>query len=78
MDLYDSYAGGGEPEPVDDGGGVCNAPPGKGCNKAGVGRGNSAAEWGISLGRRGASETFIRIGRDGTRHITFVTWVERH
>ena len=72
LDTYDSYA-------VDDGGGGgggCNSPPGKGCNKAGFGNGNSAAEWGMSLGRRGAHETFIRIDRDGTRHITFVTWAE--
>lgn len=73
-DSYDSYAsgdgdGGG-------GGGVCNAPPGKGCNKADVGHGNSSSEWGMSQGRRGAAETFIRIDPDGTRHVTFVRWVD--
>jgi len=72
LDSFDSYAGGGS----GGGGGVCNAPPGKGCNKAGVGQGNSKSEWGISLGRRGAAETFIRIDPDGTRHLTFVTWVD--
>jgi len=71
-DSYNSYAGG------DDGGGggTCNAPPGKGCNKAGVGHGNSRADWGLSLGRRGGKERFLRIDPDGTRHLTFVTWVE--
>jgi hypothetical protein len=74
-DTYDSYVsseGGGG------GGGTCNAPPGKGCNKAGVGHGNSRADWGLSLGRRGAQEKFLRIDPDGTRHLTFVTWVEGH
>ncbi len=74
-DSYDSYAG----VPVDDGesgGGGCNAPPGKGCNKPSVGQGNSKSEWGISLGRRGNHETFIRIDPDGTRHLTYVTWVD--
>ena len=74
-DSYNSYAGG-----DDDGasGGTCNAPPGKGCNKAGVGQGNADQGWGISLGRRGAEERFLRIDQDGTRHITFVTWAEGH
>jgi len=72
LDSYDSYVGGGS----GGGGGVCNAPPGKGCNKAGVGDGNSKSEWGMSLGRRGAAESFIRIDPDGTRHLTFVTWVD--
>jgi hypothetical protein len=74
-DSYNSYVsseGGGG------GGGTCNAPPGKGCNKAGVGHGNSRADWGLSLGRRGAQEKFLRIDPDGTRHLTFVTWVEGH
>jgi hypothetical protein len=75
IDSYNSYVsseGGGG------GGGTCNAPPGKGCNKAGVGHGNSRADWGLSLGRRGAQEKFLRIDPDGTRHLTFVTWVEGH
>jgi hypothetical protein len=72
-DSYDSYAGadGGG------GGGACNAPPGKGCNKAGVGHGDAEPGWGISLGRRGAHEKFIRVDPDGTRHVTFVRWVDR-
>lgn len=70
QDSYDSYASGGgsgaDPDP-----GVCNSPPGKGCNKAGF-----AGEigWGASLGRRGNAETFIRIDPDGTMHLTHVTW----
>jgi hypothetical protein len=73
LDTYNSYAG------SDDGGGGggCNAPPGKGCNKAGVGQDNNDQGWGVSLGRRGAHEKFIRIDPDGMRHITFVTWAER-
>ena len=73
LDSYDSYGGGGG-----GGEGGCNAPPGKGCNKSSVGQGNAGSEWGISLGRRGARETFIRIDPDGTRHITFVRWAEGH
>ena len=72
-DSYDSYAGG------DDGGGgsgTCDAPPGKGCNKAGAGPSDADPGWGMSLGRRGAYEKFLRIDQDGTRHITFVRWVE--
>ena len=71
LDSYNSYSGGGS-----GGGEPCNAPPGKGCNKSGVGHGNSRADWGISLGRRGAKEKFLRIDPDGTRHLTFVTWVQ--
>jgi hypothetical protein len=74
-DSYDSYAGAssGSGDTGDDGG-TCNAPPGKGCNKAGS-AGNSDIGWGASLGRRGNAETFIRIDHDGTMHLTHVTWV---
>lgn len=73
-DSYDSYAagdGGGDDGGGDGGGNGCNAPPGKGCNKAGP---NGSEGWGISLGRRGNAETFIRIDADGTMHLTHVTW----
>jgi len=69
-DGYDSYSSGGGGGGGDDG---CNAPPGKGCNKSGVGN-NGDSGFGMSLGRRGQVETFIRIGPDGTRIVTFVTW----
>ena len=72
-DSYNSYVGG---DDGGGGGGTCNAPQGKGCNKAGVGHGNSRADWGLSLGRHGGKERFLRIDPDGTRHLTFVTWVE--
>ena len=75
-DSYDSYlSGDGDPggSSNPDGGG-CNAPPGKGCNKSGVGDNNGNIGWGMSLGRRGQLETFIRIDPDGTRHITHVIW----
>ena len=75
VDSYDSYlkAGGGG-----GGGGGCTAPPGKGCNRSGTPQSNADIGWGISLGRRGHHETFMRIDPDGTRHVTFVTWaVER-
>ena len=71
-DSYDSYAagaGGG-------GGGSCNAPPGKGCNKAGGRANHGDAGWGMSLGRRGRHEGFLKIDADGTRHLTFVHWIE--
>ena len=74
LDSYNSYAAG---EGGEDGG-TCNAPPGKGCNKAGVGQDNFGKGWGISLGRRGQKEKFLRIDPDGTRHLTFVTWVHGH
>lgn len=80
-DSYDSYDVGdtGSGDGGGDGGDGdgCNAPPGKGCNKA---RPQSQADigWGMSMGRRGQQETFMRIDPDGTRHITFVTWVEGH
>ena len=71
-DSYNSYTGGS----LEDGGGggTCNAPPGKGCNKAGATGHNGDIGWGVSLGRRGNGETFIRIDPDGTMHITHVTW----
>jgi hypothetical protein len=74
-DSYDSYSSGGSVEGGDSGGG-CNAPPGKGCNKSGIGENNGDIGWGMSLGRRGQSETFLRIDPDGTRHVTHVIWVE--
>ncbi len=71
-DSYDSYAGGGSGGGGGGGGGGCNAPAGKGCNKA---KGNNGEiGWGQSLGRRGNQETFIRIDPDGTTHLTHVTW----
>ena len=74
LDLYDSYSSGSDNDD-DNGTKPCNAPPGKGCNKSGVDIGNNG--WGISLGRSGQLETFIRIDSDGTRHITHVTWAIR-
>lgn len=71
-DAYNSYAGG-----DGGGGGGCNAPAGKGCNKSGIGQDDVDPGWGMSLGRNGNHEKFIRIDPDGTRHITFVTWAER-
>jgi hypothetical protein len=78
LDSYDSYAGGGGEDTGggDDGSG-CKAPQGVGCNRAGGERNEPDAGWGLSLGRRGARETFIRIDPDGTRHLTFVTWATR-
>jgi hypothetical protein len=75
IDSYDSYAG--VPESGGGGGdsGGCNAPPGKGCNKARP-TNNGDIGWGVSLGRRGNSETFLRIDPDGTRHLTHVRWVD--
>lgn len=75
-DSYDSYANATGDGEEGGGGGGCNAPPGKGCNKAGVGQSNADIGWGISLGRRGNHETFIRIDPDGTRHLTHVRWVD--
>ena len=79
-DGYNSYAGagdGGGGDGGDGGGDGCNAPPGKGCNKARPGN-NADIGWGVSMGRRGQQETFIRTDPDGTRHITFVTWAHGH
>ena len=75
-DSYDTYAGASE-EGGGSGGG-CNAPPGKGCNKSGRPQSNADIGWGMSMGRRGNHEGFIRIDPDGTRHITHVRWVEDH
>jgi len=72
-DSYDSYDTGASGGGGNDGGGGCNAPAGKGCNKAGPGDSRDAG-WGMSLGRRGQHETFMRADPDGTRHVTFVTW----
>ena len=79
-DSYDSYelpddGGGGD---GGGGGGGCKAPPGKGCNKGESPGHNGDIGWGMSLGRRGQIETFMRIDPDGTRHITHVTWAIGH
>jgi hypothetical protein len=76
---YDSYDTGtsGSGDGGDDGG--CNAPPGKGCNKGQAGGGFPGdVGWGMSLGRRGQKEKFLRIEPDGTRIVTFVTWAIGH
>lgn len=73
-DMYNSYDGGGD----SGGGGGCNAPPGKGCNKGETPGHNGDIGWGMSIGRRGQTETFMRIDPDGTRHITYVTWAAGH
>ncbi len=74
-DWYNSYDDGGSTGgDGGGGGGGCNAPKGKGCNKSGIGDNNGDIGWGMSLGRRGQLETFIRIDRDGTRHMTHVIW----
>jgi hypothetical protein len=70
-DNYDSYAASDGGGGGGGGGDGCNAPPGKGCNKAGFA---GDVGWGASLGRRGNAETFIRIDPDGTMHLTHVTW----
>ena len=73
-DSYDSFVTDTGGDGGGGGGGGCNAPPGKGCNKSDVGNNNGDNGWGMSLGRRGQSETFIRIDRQGIRHITHVYW----
>jgi len=72
LDTYNSYvtSGGGG----GGGGGACNAPPGKGCNKADVPGDPQGNAWGRSLGRKGQREKFLRVDSDGTRHVTFVIW----
>ena len=70
-DAYDSYVGDGG----GGGGGGCNAPPGKGCNKSGM---PNTVGWGMSLGRRGNAENFIRIDPNGIVHLTHVTWAIGH
>ena len=76
LDPYNSFItdGGGS------GGGGCSAPPGKGCNKANAAQAhaNERSGWGMSQGRRGRYERFMRLDPDGTRHITFVTWADGH
>ncbi len=77
-DWYDTYSGA-APSSGDSGGGGsdgCNAPPGKGCNKGETPGHNGEIGWGMSLGRRGQSESFMRIDPDGTRHLTYVTWAQ--
>lgn len=77
LDSYNTYddQGGsnGDGGGTGDGGG-CNSPPGKGCNKGDAPGNSGDIGWGMSLGRRGQHETFMRIDPDGTRHITHVTW----
>lgn len=75
VDTYDSYAGSGSVA-GGSGDGGCNARGKKGCNKSGLPGSNADIGWGVSLGRRGNSETFLRIDPDGTRHLTHVLWVD--
>lgn len=73
IDSYNSYTG-------SSGGGAnpCSAPPGRGCNKTDLPENPPGNAWGISLGRRGQQEKFLRVDADGIRHVTFVTWAEGH
>lgn len=80
-DGYDSYdigsssSSGGETN--NDG---CNSPPGKGCNKGQDANSGSAGDvgWGMSLGRRGQTEKFVRTKPDGSQIVTFVMWAIGH
>ena len=73
IDAYDSYATGGGDGGGGGGGGGCNG-RGRGCGNGGSAGFAGEVGWGISLGRRGQQETFLRIDPDGTRHLTHVTW----
>ena len=73
LDSYTTLPDAGS-DPDSGSGGSCNAPPNKGCNKGESPGHNGDIGWGMSLGRRGQGETFIRVDPDGTRHITHVTW----
>ncbi|WP_157443204.1 hypothetical protein [Colwellia piezophila] len=75
-DSYDSYSQTDEGSSSD--GGSCNAPKGKGCNKANFSGNNGEIGWGNSLGRRGNSEVFLRVDHNGIRHLTHVTWAKGH
>jgi len=59
------------------GGGTCKAPKGKGCNKSDLPQSNRDIGWGVSLGRRGHSETFMRVDPNGMRHLTHVVWADQ-
>ena len=80
-DSYDSYdAGSAVPSGGDGGSDGCNAPPGKGCNKGQDANSGATGDlgWGMSVGRKGQTETFIRTQPDGSRIVTFVTWAIGH
>lgn len=72
-DTYDSYVA----SSAGDAGG-CNAPAGTGCNRSDAQDEPQGNAWGRSLGRRGQTEKFLRVDPDGSRHVTFVLWVEGH
>jgi len=77
VDGYDSYdAGSTSATGGDGGGGGCNAPAKKGCNKGDEPNSGQAGDvgWGMSVGRRGQTETFVRALPDGSQVVTFVTW----
>lgn len=78
LDDYNSYAsgdgGGNGGGNGGGGGGGCKNP-----RKCGASAGWAGDPgWGISLGRRGNAETFVRIDPDGTMHLTHVTWAIGH
>jgi len=58
------------------GGGVCNAPPGKGCNKNSAATGR--AQWGQLVSGHGSVEVYERNLGGGRKVITFVTWTLEH
>jgi hypothetical protein len=80
MEIYDhldssnSYDNGDSGGGGDGGGGGCNAPQGRGCNAGEINGHNGDIGWGVSLGRRGQHEAYVRTDPDGMRHITHVTW----
>lgn len=69
LDSYNSYATGGG-----GGGGNCNG-NNPNCRNAENGD-NGDIGWGMSLGRQGQQEVFVRINPDGTTDITHVLWAE--
>ena len=77
-DHTDDYSTVGSGDGSGGSGGGCNAPKGKGCNAGDSNGHNGSIGWGVSMGRRGQHETFMRTDPDGTRQITHVTWALGH
>ncbi len=74
-DSYESYAS--TSSASDSTGSGCTTSRGNGCN-SGRTRSSTSTGWGVSIGRHGNHETFVRVDGDGITHLTDVHWLEGH
>ena len=74
-DSYNTFVDAPTGDGGDGGGGVCNSPPGKGCNKFGVGSNGAVPPMGVRVNKGPRFEIWVAPGKDGSfwmHHVTLL------